>query len=347
MHVESTTYFVYGMCVMFYSMMVWMFWRKGKDRLSRLIAGLMAVLDAECIKDLAFLNFDIDSQTHGWYLTNAMDTVIIPVYMFVLMELVKPKWLSWRKALLHEASFVILVALFAITGKFVWFDVLTVWGGIYGTSIYVLMFFLISRYNRQLKERFSYQENINLNWLRGILSCFFVILVVWTVSCYMIDANYDNVYMLCSLVAWMFVSYFLYRHESVLEELSDCDTEEDLDEQSLVIVENDSLVAKMNRLFLDDKVYLNPRLKLSDVARLAGTNRTYVSRYFNQKNGQTFYDYVNNLRIRHAEELVRTSALPLMTISVKSGFNSLSTFRRVFASTFGCSPAEYRQQNKK
>lgn len=344
MQVESITFFIYGMCVMFYSMMVWLFWRKGNDRLSRLISFLMAVLDAECVKDLVFLAFDIDSQPHGWYLTNAIDTVIIPIYMFVLMELVKPRWLSWRKALMHEASFVMLVALFAFTGKFVWFDVLTVWGGIYGITTYILMFFLISRYHRQLKERFSYQENINLNWLRGILSCFFVILVVWTVSCYMIDVNYDNVYMLCSLAAWMFVSYFLYRHESVMEELNDL--EEDVcPEQQETLEEEKSMATVVNRLFVEEKLYLNPHLKLSDVARLVGTNRTYLSRYFNQESGQTFYDYVNNLRVKHAEEMLLTTSLPLLAIATESGFNSLSTFRRVFASTYGCTPAEYRNQH--
>lgn len=343
MQVESITFFVYGMCVMFYSMMVWLFWRKGNDRLSRLISFLMVVLDVECIKDLVMLGFDVDKLPNGWYLVNALDTVIIPIYTFVLMELVKPRWLSWRKALVHEASFVILIVLFAISGKYVWFDVLTVWGGLYGVVTYVLMFFLISRYHRQLKERFSYQENINLNWLRGILSCFFIILVVWTVSCYMIDVDYDNIYMVCSLAAWMFVSYFLFRHESVMEELNDFEGEPCHGEHESV-GEEKSMAAVVNRLFVEEKLYLNPRLKLSDVARLVGTNRTYLSRYFNQENGQTFYDYVNNLRVKHAEEMLLTTSLPLLAIATESGFNSLSTFRRVFASTYGCTPAEYRNQ---
>lgn len=345
MQMESVTYFVYGMCVMFYSMMIWMFWRKGSDKLSRLIVGLMAVLDAECIKDLVFFSLGIDQQPHGWYLTNAIDTVIIPFYAFVLMELVKPNWVSWKKAVLHESTFIVPIFLFTVTDSFVWFDVLTVWGAIYGIVTYVLMFFLIARYHRQLKERFSYQENINLNWLRGILSCFFVILLVWTVSCYMVDANYDNVYMVCSLAAWMFVCYFLYRHESVMEELSDIDNEMS-HERMEPVEEQNSIAVIVNRLFVEERLYLNPRLKLSDVARLVGTNRTYLSRFFNQENGQTFYDYVNNLRVKHAEELLLTTSLPLLAIASESGFNSLSTFRRVFVSTYDCSPAEYRNRNK-
>lgn len=218
---EHITFFIYGLCVMFYSMMVWMFYRKNKEKLSRLITCLMAILDMECLKDLLLFVDGIGAQSTIWYLMNAIDMVIIPFYMFVLMELVKPGWLTWGKGILHEAIFILPLAVYAFTRKVCWFDVLAGCGAVYGTVTYVLMFFYIARYQRQLKERFSYQENVNLHWLRGILTCFFIILIVWSASCYMFDVDFDNAYMLCSLVAWMVVSYFLYRHESVLDELQE------------------------------------------------------------------------------------------------------------------------------
>ncbi len=49
---EHITFFIYGLCVMFYSMMVWMFYRKNKEKLSRLITCLMAILDMECLEGL-------------------------------------------------------------------------------------------------------------------------------------------------------------------------------------------------------------------------------------------------------------------------------------------------------
>lgn len=342
MKIECLTFFIYGMCVMFYSMMIWMFWRKGKDKLSRLITLLMAVLDAESLKDLVLYLRGFEFQGEVWYMVNGIDMVIIPIYIFVLMELVKPGWLSWGKAVLHEASFLLPLALYGATGKLLWFDVLTSWGFVYGTATYFLMFYFISRYHRQLKERFSYQDNINLNWLRGILSCFFVILLVWTLSCYMVDADYDNVYMLFSLGAWMFVSYFLYKHESVIEELGE--VEEECLPKECENVSLSGMEEIVNRLFVENKLYLNPQLKLSDVARQVGTNRTYLSRFFNQEKKMTFYDYVNNLRIEHAEELLRNTDLTLNAIADQSGFNSISTFRRVFATKQKCTPSEYRKR---
>nr|WP_294874574.1 hypothetical protein [Prevotella sp.] len=132
---------------------------------------IMLLQDMECFKDLFF--FAYDGQLHlGWHLMTSVDMVIIPFYVFVLMELCKPGWFSFKKLGLHELPFVALPILFFCTDKSIWYDMLIGWGGIYGTATLVLTFFFISQYHRQLKERFSYQENINLNWLRGILVTF-------------------------------------------------------------------------------------------------------------------------------------------------------------------------------
>lgn len=342
MMTEHITFLIYGMCIMFYSLMIWFFYRKGSDRLSRLITLLMAVLDMECIKDLALYPVYFGSYEMPWYVSNSIDMIIIPIYIFVLMELVKPGWLSWKKAMLHEASFVLPLTLYSITGEVLWFDALAVWGFIYGTATYILMFFFINQYHRQLKERFSYEDNINLNWLRGILSCFFVILLIWTLSCYMVNAVYDNVYMLFSLGAWMFICYFLYKHESVIEELGEVDVDNDTEEtENIGFTELKKMVDKA---FVEDKLYLNPQLKLSDVARQVGTNRTYLSRFFNQDMNTTFYDYVNSQRMEHAEGLLKETDLTLNNVAEQSGFNSISTFRRAFSAKHKCTPSEYRKR---
>lgn len=157
-------------------------------------------------------------------------------------------------------------------------------------------------------------------------------------SCFVIKVDYDNIYMVSSLILWMLIDYFVYRHESVIEELSDIEIVP-LEQNE---VDVSGMAAEVQRLFEEDKIYLNPKLKLSDVALAVGTNRTYLSRYFNRQNGQTFYDYVNTYRIQYAENLLKSTNYPLPEIAIKSGFNSISTFRRVFFASFGCSHNKYR-----
>lgn len=204
---------------------------------------------------------------------------IIPFYSFVLMELVKPGWTTWRKAVMLELPFVLLPAIYCVTGNNICFYILTVWGAVYGLTTFVVMFFLIRRYHRQLKERFSYQENINLNWLLAILSSCFLILIIWTMSCFVINVDFDDLYMVLSLAIWMFICDFVYKHESVIDELTDSDTGpigNGLDDGCV----EQGLAATVRQLFEEVRIYLNPKLKLSDVARMVGTNRTYLSRFF-------------------------------------------------------------------
>ena len=350
MWIDSVGYFIYGMCVMFYAMMAWLFWRKGSDVLSRLIMAIMLICVVGCIKDLAICYF-VDNMTNRWWaVMTATDIVIIPFYIFVLMELVKPGWLTWRKGILHEVPFVVLPLLYAITSNVIWYYVIAAWAVLYGSATLVLTFFFISQYHRALKERFSYEENINLHWLRAILVSFFFILLVWTCSSVMVDINFDKLYMVMSLAAWMFIGYFIYKHESVIDELSDDSTRQVVEvnahdgEHAGDYILSPQLCEMVRNLFEEQKIYLDPKLKLSDVALKVGTNRTYLSRFFNQNNGKTFYDYVNNYRVKYAERLLLSTNDSMMAVAQKAGFNSQSTFRRVFSSVYGCAPIEYRRQ---
>lgn len=105
---DSVTSFIYGMSMMFFSMMAFLFWRKGKEMLFRMIMWLMIVVDLQLVKDMVFfLIYGFDNE-HAWYLTSSLDMMIIPFYSFVLMELVKPGWFRWVKALMLELPFLLL-----------------------------------------------------------------------------------------------------------------------------------------------------------------------------------------------------------------------------------------------
>lgn len=67
---DAVTSFIYGMSMMFFSMMAWMFWRKGSERLFRLIMLLMLIADAQCLKDLVLFYYKGFGSTEGWYFTS-------------------------------------------------------------------------------------------------------------------------------------------------------------------------------------------------------------------------------------------------------------------------------------
>ncbi|MBP3534838.1 MAG: hypothetical protein J6J53_02360, partial [Muribaculaceae bacterium] len=259
--------YIYGMSTMFYGMMTWFFIRK-RDQLSRLVALLMFTICAECLRDAVLLLDEVSFSTWSvWSLMTALDMVAVPMYAFILIELVRPGWLTLRSMIIHEVPFVALPVLYGATGINIFYYVLVGWAAIYGTYYLVWTYVNIPRYNRALKDRFSYTENVNLNWLRVILYTFYAILGLWIVDCLIIHLNAESIYMVGSLILWMVIDYFIYRHESVLDELQ----EEPPAAAAVDVGRSSDLSSRIEALFTVEKIYLNPQLKLSDVARAVGT----------------------------------------------------------------------------
>lgn len=90
-------YFIYGLCVMFYFMMSWLFYRKDKKLLSRLVAVMMFVIGLQCLKDLFFIKPFTEIDELDWMVITAADMIVVPLYVFVLIELCSPATLGRRK----------------------------------------------------------------------------------------------------------------------------------------------------------------------------------------------------------------------------------------------------------
>ena len=102
------------------------------------------------------------------------------------------------------------------------------------------------------------------------------------------------------------------------------------------------------RLMEERKPYLNPKLTLADLAQEMHINRTYLTTVLNRDIGKSFYDFVNEFRITEACSII--DALPpserpkLSDVASRSGFNSLSTFKRSFLKVKGMLPSQYGER---
>ena len=100
---------------------------------------------------------------------------------------------------------------------------------------------------------------------------------------------------------------------------------------------------RIEKLMEEEKIYLQPNLKLHDVVRYVQSNRNYVYNAINKEMGISFNDYINKLRIEYAKTLLlRQANLPLNEIAEKSGFTSTASFYRNFKSFVGVSPKEFQ-----
>ncbi len=84
-------------------------------------------------------------------------------------------------------------------------------------------------------------------------------------------------------------------------------------------------------------------LSLNMVADHVGFSSYYLSRLFKQTTSYSFVEYLTLHRIKRSQQLLADSALNITEVSYQSGFNSISTFNRVFHQFMGCSPRDYRK----
>lgn len=109
---------------------------------------------------------------------------------------------------------------------------------------------------------------------------------------------------------------------------------------------DEELMTSIGQLMDEQQPYLNPDLKIADVAKALGTNATYVSRCINAERGATFSQFVNAYRISHAQQLLRQQPdMKIAALSTASGFANETTFFRAFKALTGMTPKEWMAQN--
>ena len=103
---------------------------------------------------------------------------------------------------------------------------------------------------------------------------------------------------------------------------------------------------RLEKLMQEEEVYKENLLTKERVADLLGTNRTYLSQVINEQTQQNFTQYVNNYRINEAIRLLSDpeTDIPLKAVASEVGFNSMSTFYKIFQNTVGIPPKQYRNK---
>lgn len=389
---------------MFHLVMACMFFYRHCSRLKIYVSLLMLTIVAQYVKDLIFIGNTYYSSRLEEQYASSIDLLTLPMYAIVLVEACRPLWMNWSRAFCFYIPFVVLMVAFWVH------PVPLAYYAMHFAAILCAVFILLwalrelPRFERALKEEYSYAEYINLHWLRGVILLFFCLLMLWVYDSMASGVRYDNIFLFNSLVMWIAACFCFYRQSVVINAVKsyfvapsedNAETnldaaEADLDKatahleaaeadlnvphahtqpesvaetvaepqpvaeqpvepepEELKLQQEAAFAERMYLLFEKEHVYLNPRLRLSELAMLLGTNRTYLSQYFNQNCESTFYDFVNDYRIHHAKLLLHSTDDTLETIAMNSGFNSLSTFRRAFVQREGMSPIEFRASNGK
>lgn len=276
-------------------------------------------------------------------LMRLIDMTAIPTFMFLLTEMVMPGWCNWKKVILSEFFFLAMAVAYILTWSDTVYCFSFVFAIAYAFITVAAMFFFIPLYIRRLKEQYSDTDHMDTRWFWIIVSLFCVLLGLWVYFSISMSPTADFLFYICLSVLWATICFFIYKQQKVLEFIVEGNKGGEGYEKKNQNQFSYNFSDTLRELFEEKHLYLNPALTLTDVAQELCTNRTYLSAYLNNDLETTFFDFVNNYRLEHASVLLKEyPQMTLEQVAEKSGFNSLSTFRRSFMKKFGCTPHNYR-----
>lgn len=107
--------------------------------------------------------------------------------------------------------------------------------------------------------------------------------------------------------------------------------------------ERNPYIEKAKR-YIDD--HYAESIRLEHVADRLHVNANYFSSIFKRETGQSFVDYVNEVRVRRAMALLLDTEEKISDISLSVGFGHFSYFNKVFKRISGATPQAYREMSR-
>ena len=234
-------------------------------------------------------------------------------------------------------------------GKLDAFFIATLAAGILWNTIFVIRSFrLLSKVNSAAIGQWSFSQEAN-RFCRYVLIAISLLMAAWTIAfvnyaffgksfAYL---NYDYVWIMISITVYVIGYFSLQQPELFRAKLIKVDSSAT---DRLPSEEAKSLDQDLSQLMEAEKLYLNPQLTLQEVASALGSSSQNISWVLNHVKQTTFYDYVNELRIKEFVKRVENNQhinLTILGLAMDVGFNSKSTFNKAFKNFMKDTPSNF------
>ena len=100
--------------------------------------------------------------------------------------------------------------------------------------------------------------------------------------------------------------------------------------------------AELLELMMIERPYLNPKLTLTELAKILSISNNHLSQIINQYEEVNFHDFVNKYRVEDFIQRAQSNqSFSLLAHAFDSGFNSKSTFNSVFKKFKSVTPSQF------
>jgi len=282
-----------------------------------------------------------------------IDMPILPMAAIVMVLTVAPQHITWTRILYNLIPFLILCPLCLVINQ-PWYTYSVV-AAMVGYLIAMMVYMMIvgKRYENQLKDEYSSLKGRSTRWLISVI--IFMVLILTDFALFIAyQSGWDTLYYAVHLVAWNVVLFHLWStvllrekntYEIDVDELAKEEAEEK-ERGPLMSEDTETFTKRLTELIETEQIYSQDDLTRDDMARMMGMSHTTFSKLLKVTTGQSFYEYINGLRIDKATEMINEGKMDIWSIGQIVGYRYRSTFYRAFAAKHGCTPAEYTEKEK-
>lgn len=227
------------------------------------------------------------------------------------------------------------------------------------SSAIIYIFFSIRTlyaYKKTFTNKYSFSEKVNLRWLNNLLGSFiFSWFIIWSFyginrKLNLMSQNEESliIYLIMSGFV-VFLGFWGIRQTNIFSNYDyQINPEKENFAKQNKITNNKpdhkkELFKKIEEIVISEKLYLEPRLTIDDLAKKLSSNAKYISEAINNEGGFSFYEYINRKRVEEFKKLSINNPNndTISIIAYQAGFNSKSSFNRIFKEITGQTPSEY------
>lgn len=217
---------------------------------------------------------------------------------------------------------------------------------------------LINKHEDWALKNFSNLQDITLKWLQKLMTYYRLLWVVWVpfVAAFLLFFRFQLQYLFVVLTLYllMFVLTYLtywiglegFRHTHLVLWRSEGHKKVNKNYGQLSNTEIQRHIDRILQLMTVEKIYLRESLNLREFAAELGADPNLVSHILNNHLESNFHDFTNKYRIEEAKRRLQDPAfqhLTILAIALESGFNSKTTFNRVFKNYTGLTPSTFKK----
>lgn len=226
-----------------------------------------------------------------------------------------------------------------------------------GLTYPLLSYRLLGKHKQMLDDNFSYNERINLNWLKyciwGIGLVFFTSAIVILLREGMgVDFGFNADLIFYSMViGFVFcIGFFGIRHQDMFADnavntnikLVENKSQKEYRKSGLKKEEAIEAHNRLIKIMTKEKPYIEPKLSLRVLAEMLDISTNHLSQIINQFENVNFHEFVNKYRIEEFKKRININPeFNILAHAFDSGFNSKSSFNSVFKKHLGMTPSQY------